>query len=257
MPLVYKQRDQPPPVQSHLVHPPPTTLIANNAPITIMPLGASITYGWLSTDGNGYREDLQGLFRRGGNTAVTFVGSRHNGTMPNNAVEGWPGYRIDQVWLKASVVVPAEQPTLVLLNVGTNDCGQNWNLNATTRPSVAHPAMTDAPTDSVGSRMRILLDDLFLWAPNTTVVVSTLIFNQVAAINNRVDYANREFRGVVAAMQAKGRRILLADMSAAAGGPNATTMSDVTHPNDVGYALMANKWYEAVAQAGDQGLLMV
>lgn len=220
-----------------------------------MPLGASIAYGWLSTDGNGYREDLLGLLSRGGNTDVTYVGSRHNGTMANNAVEGWPGYRIDQVWSKAKLSVPVERPNLVLLNAGTNDCAQNWNLVNTTKQSTVNKHFTASPADDIGTRMRLLVDDLFTWAPNTTVIMSTLIINLRPAINSRVDNANVQYNAVAAALQAEGKRVVIADMSATAGGPNASTMADHTHPNDVGYALMADKWYEAMTVAGAKGWL--
>lgn len=238
------------------INPPPTGLIASNTPLRIMPLGASITYGWLSTDGNGYREDLLGLLHRGGNTAVTYVGSRANGTMTNNAVEGWPGYRIDQVYAKAAVSVPRDQPNVVLLNVGTNDCVQNWNINGTTKLSTAAPVLTANATLDVGARIRTLIEDIMDWAPDATVVLSTLILNKNTATNALVDVANAQFRSVAADLQGAGQRVVLAEMSAAAGGPNLTTMADRTHPNDIGYALMANKWYEALTEAGKNDMIV-
>ncbi|CAN8101978.1 unnamed protein product [Discula destructiva] len=256
VPLALKRRADTTPAVAHIVDPPPSTLIANNTMLRTMPLGASITYGWLSTDGNGYREVLRELLARGGNTAVTYVGSRHNGTMTDNAVEGWPGYRIDQVWPKARASVPSCQPNLILLNVGTNDCAQNWNINATTKQSTANANFTANPTDGVGSRLRMLVDDLFVWAPNTTVVISTLIYNKAPLTNARVNTANRQFRAVAATLRAEGKHVVLADMSAEAGGPNMMTMTDRTHPNDVGYAMMANKWYEAIAEAGKAGFIV-
>lgn len=221
-----------------------------------MPLGASITYGFLSTDGNGYRNDLLGLLQRGGNTAVTYVGSRNNGTMADNAVEGWPGFRIDQVLPKARASVPQDLPNVILLNVGTNDCAQNYNLDNTTKQSTAAPQLTANATDTVGTRMRSLVDDLLAWSPNATVIMSTLILNRKTAINARVDKTNTKYRAVAADLQAAGLRVVLADMGADAGGPNATTMADSTHPNDVGYALMANRWYVALGEASDKGMIV-
>ncbi|PSR81424.1 SGNH hydrolase-type esterase domain-containing protein [Coniella lustricola] len=230
--------------------------VANDTALRIMPLGASITYGFLSTDGNGYREDLLDLLERGGNTQISYVGSRNNGTMDENAVEGWPGYRIDQVMAKAAAAVPRYLPNVILLNVGTNDCVQNWNMDNTTQKSTVEPSLTTNSTFDVGDRMRILVNDLLEWSPNTTVIMSTLILNKQDAVNTRVNDANAQFRDVAAALKADGKRVVLADMTTAAGGPNITTMADVTHPNDVGYALMANRWYVALQEAGQQGLLM-
>jgi hypothetical protein len=48
-----------------------------------MPLGASITYGVGSTDGNGYRKYVRDHLVRAGYD-VTMVGSRRAGTMENN-----------------------------------------------------------------------------------------------------------------------------------------------------------------------------
>lgn len=237
------------------VNPPATALIADNTPMRIMPLGASITWGYLSADGNGYREDLLGLLNRGGNTAVTYVGERKNGTMLENHVEGWPGYRIDQVFAKANGSVPVYLPNVVLLNVGTNDCVQNWDILNTTKLSTLAPQMTANATYDVGTRLRILVEDVLTWSPGATVVMSTLILNKKNATNARVDIANEQFRTVAADLQAAGRRVVLADMSAAVGGPNLTTMADVTHPNDVGYAMMANRWYEALTEAGEKGMI--
>lgn len=231
-------------------------MLANNTPFRIMSLGASITYGFLSTDGNGYREDLRGLLQQGGNSNVTYVGSRNNGTMTDNAVEGWPGYRIDQVFPKAQASVPASRPNVILLNVGTNDCVQGFDMDNTTKVSALAPTMTTNTSYTIGDRMRLLVEDLYQWSPNTTVIMSTLILNKVEETNIRVNDANRKFAEVAAAFQAQGRKLVLANMSAAAGGPNATTMADVTHPNDIGYSLMANRWYAALREASDRGMIV-
>lgn len=221
-----------------------------------MPLGASITYGYYSTDGNGYREDLLGLLNQGGNTAVKYVGFRRNGTMDSNFVEGWPGYRIDQVYAKAAQHVPEFLPNVVLLNVGTNDCVQNWNIANTTKQSTFAPALTANDTIDVGTRLRILVEDVLTWSPNATVVMSTLILNKNLATNALVNVANEQFRSVAADLQGEGRRVVLAEMTTTAGGPNLTTMADRTHPNDVGYAMMADKWYEALTEAGTKGMIV-
>lgn len=51
--------------------------------LRIMPLGASITMGYKSTDGNGYREHIRQQLRYEG-WQVDMVGSKRNGTMHNN-----------------------------------------------------------------------------------------------------------------------------------------------------------------------------
>lgn len=238
------------------VNAPATKPIANNMALRIMPLGASITYGLLSTDKNGYREDLLNLIQQGGTTQATYVGSRRSGDMAQNAVEGWPGLRIDEVLPKAKDAVPKYMPNVILLNLGTNDCVQDFDLDTTTQLSTLAPELTNNADFNVGTRMQAFVEDLFDMAPNVTVVMSTLILNQTPLTNTRVNDANTQFRSVAAAMQAAGRRVVLADMSVAAGGPNSTTMADGTHPNNIGYSLMANRWYIALTEASNKNMLL-
>lgn len=51
--------------------------------LRILPLGASITWGKASTDGNGYRKHLRELLEQRG-TIVEFVGTMTSGNMSNN-----------------------------------------------------------------------------------------------------------------------------------------------------------------------------
>jgi hypothetical protein len=63
--------------------------------LRIMVLGASIMYGSGSTDQNGCRQALRTQLRQHG-YEVNMVGSRQAGSMIDNDVEGWPGYRINR-----------------------------------------------------------------------------------------------------------------------------------------------------------------
>lgn len=83
--------------------------------LRILPLGASITYGYTSNDGNGYRKFLRDMIVDYGNP-VNMVGSRRNGTMEDNDVEGWPGDIIDQVHAKAKVALPKVTCSLLQLH---------------------------------------------------------------------------------------------------------------------------------------------
>jgi hypothetical protein len=91
--------------------------LANGATLRILCLGASITYGYESTDGNGYRYGLRGALVNGGNK-VNMIGSLTHGTMSNNQVEGWDGYRIAEVAQKAELSLPL-MPNLVLIHAGS------------------------------------------------------------------------------------------------------------------------------------------
>jgi lysophospholipase L1-like esterase len=220
-----------------------------------MVLGASISFGLRSSDGNGYRDVLRGLLIQSGTQNVQYVGSRRSGTMDENAVEGWPGLRIDQVLPKAQASVPVDLPNVILLNLGTNDCVQNFNLDNTTQPSQTAPELTANANFTVGTRMRMVVEDLLQWSPNVTVVMSTLINNKVERVQNRTLDANDQFRAVAADLQGQGKKVVIAEMSAAAGGPNMTTMFDQTHPTDVGYSMMANRFYVAMQEASSKGMI--
>ena len=83
----------------------------------ILPLGASITYGYESSDGNGYRYGLRGALVNDGNV-VNMIGSLNGGTMHNNNVEGWVGFRIAEVAQKAEISLPL-MPNVVIIHVGS------------------------------------------------------------------------------------------------------------------------------------------
>jgi hypothetical protein len=54
------------------------------------------------------------------------IGSVSLGTMDDNQVEGWPGYRIEQVAEKAELSLP-ELPNVVAILAGTNDAWQDFD----------------------------------------------------------------------------------------------------------------------------------
>lgn len=56
-------------------------------------------------------------------------------------------------------------PNLVLLNVGTNDCLQNID------------------TANAGSRLKVLIDDIYASIPGVTVIISSVLPNKNTADN--------------------------------------------------------------------------
>lgn len=91
--------------------------VSNGAELRILCLGASITYGWASPDGNGYRYALRSALRQAGYN-VNMIGSVKSGNMNDNDVEGWPGYKIAEVASKAELSLPS-MPNVVLVFVGS------------------------------------------------------------------------------------------------------------------------------------------
>jgi lysophospholipase L1-like esterase len=204
-------------------------------PLRIMPLGASITWGQGSSEGNGYRNDLCVQLSNAGNR-VNMVGSRRSGSMKDNDLEGWPGYRIDQVHVKGNASLGKWKPNVVLINVGTNDAVQNANITM------------------AGQRMELLLNDLYALSPRAVVLLSTLLVNKNPSTERNVVSINQQFKDVVRKLRVAGRKIAVADMHSD-DGPAPGDLVDQTHPNDVGYKKMANIWYAGLLQASDAGWL--
>jgi len=84
--------------------------------LRILALGASITWGAGSTDGNGYRYGLRGALVKDGYT-VNMIGSVNHGTMADNQVEGWPGAIISDIIQKVELSLPS-RPNVVIIQVG-------------------------------------------------------------------------------------------------------------------------------------------
>jgi lysophospholipase L1-like esterase len=200
-----------------------------------MPLGGSVTYGSESTDGNGYRRTLQEILISDGYT-VDMVGSRKTGSMENNSNEGWRGFRIDQVTNKAKISVPRFLPNLFTVNIGSNDCIQDYQI------------------ETAGERMGDMLEYLWTASLRSTVVLSTLLPNLDREVEDRVRCVNEQYRELVKVKEADGRRIVLVDMHEA-DGPQIGDLVDGTHPNDVGYTKMAMIWRGGIHEAIRKGFI--
>ncbi len=208
---------------------------ADGIQLRIMPLGASITHGYLSSDGNGYREHLRSQIVEYGND-VDMVGNNPEGTMADNENEGWPGLIIDEVHDKALAAAPRWRPNVYLINLGTNDCTRAIDIAG------------------AGARMDGLVGFLYETSPEATVVLSTLLPNANDGAEPRVDDVNAQFRQLVADHQAAGRPIVLVDFQGE-GGLTLDDIQDGTHPSDAGYAKMAPLWFNGLLDADSRGFL--
>lgn len=79
-----------------------------------MALGASVTFGYQSTTGNGYRKDLEDLLVMNG-SEVDYVGSNRNGNWDDDEVEATSGFVIGQIMEAAEVAVSLSFPNLFLM----------------------------------------------------------------------------------------------------------------------------------------------
>jgi lysophospholipase L1-like esterase len=191
-------------------------------PLTVMPLGDSITDGLDGT--GGYRSDLWQDFRAD-NRYVDFVGSQTAGPalLGDQNHEGHPGWRIDQIDAQATAWLHTYLPDTVLLHIGTNDILQGY-------------ALAEAPT-----RLSTLLDHITAAVPDAEVYVATIVPFANVADESRGQAYNAELADVVRAKASAAPHVHLLDMHAALTA--ADLLSDGVHPSNGGYSKMAARWY--------------
>ncbi|KAH8648191.1 SGNH hydrolase-type esterase domain-containing protein [Tricladium varicosporioides] len=205
---------------------------ANGAPLRILPLGDSITAGFNEASGNSYRRDLECLLSSSGNP-VQYIGSQHSGNWPDNAHDGFSGYRIEQI---ASAAAPeinrtsVDRANLVLIHAGTNDCVQNFNVST-------------AP-----QRLGELVDSVYGKNPTAVILVMQPILNANSDINNRINTFNAALPAIINTRINNGVKVRLASQPAV----TAAQLVDGTHPGEAGYWVMAQKWYEVIQQVSKE-----
>ncbi len=205
----------------------------------IMPLGDSITWGYGSTTGGGYRVGVFSQALMAGKS-LTFVGSQKSGPalvdgkpFPQGN-EGHSGYSIDDSSKTSGIsgaltddAIATYRPNIILLMIGTNDMHYSIDL-------------PNAP-----ARLGKLLDEIASDAPSALLVVATIIPAN-GAQNTATQTYNDAIPGVVQARAAEGKHVILVDMYAALKSWSTSIYKDSEHPNDAGYTLMANAWYSAI-----------
>ncbi|HEY7370725.1 MAG TPA: SGNH/GDSL hydrolase family protein [Polyangia bacterium] len=210
---------------------------------TVLPLGDSITEGYLPTGANGgYRVELFNQAVMAGKN-ITFAGTQMNGpnTVANRTFpkrhEGHGGYTIaggGQGAIAGTITDTAMSmfhPNIVLLSIGTNDI--NGNINVSTAPT----------------RLGQLIDEIVADAPNALVVVASIIPIKGDS-SQRIQTYNAAIPGLVASRAAGGKHVVFVDNYAAFvkdASWASSLMVDNLHPNDTGYAVLGRSFYTAVS----------
>jgi lysophospholipase L1-like esterase len=193
----------------------------SNGGVRVMPLGDSITDGY-NVPG-GYRINLWQRMAAAGYT-VDLVGSGFNGpaSLGDHDHEGHSGWRIDQLdanivgWLRSS------NPRTILLHIGTNDIGQNYDV-------------ANAP-----ARLSALIDKIRTNAPIVQLFVAQIIPTSNTTNESRTQSFNAAVAGIVAQ---KGPMTHLVDMHSAL---TTADLADGLHPTAAGYDKMAARWFSAL-----------
>lgn len=184
----------------------------------------SITNGYQSTDGNGYRQQVLTDLSQ---SSTTMIGGLLSGTMANSNNDGYNGATIDQISSNVDTASAlAELPNVVLLHAGTND----MNLNSD---------VAGAPT-----RLGNLIDKIIAASPNATVFVAKIISSRNAATQARIVDYNDAMPAVVAARSDAGHKVFLVDMYTQLNP--STDFTDDLHPNNAGYKKMGDVWVAAL-----------
>jgi hypothetical protein len=202
-----------------------------------LPFGDSITRGAKSSDDGGYRVPLYKLILAAKQKA-TFTGSQAHGPAQvsgqpfprsHEGHAGWtidPGYNmISSSYSGISKLVPSPaldgNPHIILLMIGTND-------------------LFARDTANMATRLEVLLDKIAQNAPKALIVLAQLTPRGQSDPN--LTAYNAKLPGIVQAHAAKGQHLIGVDMSKLP----TNLLADGTHPNDQGYAYMANVWHAAI-----------
>ncbi len=193
------------------------TATAHGAPIRVMPLGDSITAG---SSAGGYRAPLFNALTTAG-LDVDFVGGQSLGSGFDADHEGHPGWTDAQIALQAAWFLGDNPADVVLLHIGTN-------------------SLNPDPTD-----VEQILNTIDSVDENIIVVLALIIDRAIH--EPMVTQYNDNISAMAISRIAAGDRILIVDMEDALDYPD--DMLNLAHPNDVGYAKMADVWFPAVVQA--------
>ncbi|HEV2646201.1 MAG TPA: ricin-type beta-trefoil lectin domain protein [Acidobacteriaceae bacterium] len=188
-----------------------------------MPLGDSITAGYKSSTGNGYRGDLYSSLSTQVGT-VDMVGTLNDGPTADPDHEGHSGYEIAQIAALTNTALASYKPNVVLLLAGINDLRLNDDV-------------ANAP-----NRLASLIDQIFSNEPDATVLVAKLIVNATPSVESQVVTFNNALPGIINSRASAGKHIILVDTSAL----TTSDLSDGLHPNDGGYQKLSDAWDGAI-----------
>lgn len=138
----------------------------------------------------------------------------------------------------ASKLSTKYQPNIIIINGGTNDCLQGYDI-----PNFAN-------------RYDSLLDSLYSAIPNVTIICSTLITGTANGIPQNRDTVNAQIQALVNDRQNNGQKIVVADVDYPSGFfTTEYLISDGIHPTDEGHRRLASIYLEAIVDANDSGYL--
>ncbi|KAJ8127625.1 hypothetical protein O1611_g6011 [Lasiodiplodia mahajangana] len=219
------------PTSTHDPTPSPSnTAIADGVDLRVLPIGDSITWGAQSSDDNGYRESLFNQLAARGND-VDFVGRIRSGSMADNQHEGHRGKFIEEIGEESYVGIGAAA-NIVLLHAGTNDCNKSIDV--------------DTAPERLGNLIDLILDH----SSDAVVLVCQIIPSKRPDTQIRIKNYNDAIPDIVDKFVEDGKKVYLVDMNSALTQDD---LADDLHPNDQGYAKMADTYYDAINAVDEKG----
>lgn len=193
----------------------------------VMPLGDSITEGFRSTGGNGYRGTFQDLLNAKFAGRWLYAGSITSGSRWLSH-EGHGGWKCTELLGGIAEWLPAAGDArvgLILLDAGTND------------------ARAGASATAVRDCLSQLLDRVAVLAPGVHVLLAQITITAAATptVQGQQSSLNSLLPGLAASRSIPVRVV---DMTGVQLGP------DGIHPSDAGYQDMARRWMTALTNTG-------
>ncbi|PTX97566.1 hypothetical protein DB346_21495 [Verrucomicrobia bacterium LW23] len=223
--------DATPPAPAPAVPAPPPIPGVEGKPLTIMPIGDSITQG--SGGFYVYRYPLMEKLRAAGYN-VQYVGSQTTGT-PKNAPlgvlphEGRGGNSVHDIRKKFEDGYRAFPADIVLIHVGHNQDAANNPV----------PRMVES-THAIIAKVREI-------NPKVTVLVAQVITSGKLPKYEYIPEYNREVAKLGAELNTKEQPVIVVDM-ADGWDWQTDTVGDKVHPSKAGGEKMAQKWYDALVK---------
>ncbi|KAK1983951.1 GDSL-like Lipase/Acylhydrolase [Colletotrichum cereale] len=209
---------------------PPGQVIKEGVKLRILPVGDSITVGFASSDGNGYRLKLADDLLA---NDVVFAGTLHSGNMTDGFYAGWSGKTIQFI---ADNVGPSleQRPNIILLLAGTNDMNPN-------------PAISVEGNDpaAAADRLGSLVDQMIAACPDAAILVAQIINTCVQEQRPGTIQFQKLIPGVVEKRRNAGHHVLAVDFASLG---DSILRADCIHPTDAGYRTLGDYWYDFISQ---------
>ncbi|KAL8905472.1 MAG: hypothetical protein Q9207_002626 [Kuettlingeria erythrocarpa] len=192
--------------------------------LRILPLGASITAGFGSSDKHGFRRILYNTLRK--TNTVSFVGTQGRAPLVH---EGHPGWIISDVSNVAGVALRS-RPNVILVHVGTNDL------------------LTSNAIDQAPERIGALIDHVLSIATDAVVLVAQILPCSRAGQFDKFVTFNARVASIINQKQVQNKKVLKVWMPV-----TTDDLQDGVHPNDGGYDKMAQAYIKGLQRVANKG----